>query len=166
MTGQIWHYFTWIKKQSYDEINDLAKKKHMQDYHSIDQKFNDYFKRSPDKWNSHQKLIIVGEKIDFDDRNDPRHDVQNCYYGRDRGEKDVGYKKHLNGVCLLDEAFNCSEEFLYIFKETKDGVWEWFYVDEYKDSKTPIPLKETAIRDHIGILKRVLDQMKIEKQSI
>ena len=109
---------------------------------------------------------IVGEKIDFDDRNDPRHDVQNCYYGRDRGENDVGYKKHLNGVCLLDEAFNCSEEFLYIFKETKDGVWEWFYVDEYKDSKTPIPLKETAIRDHIGILKRVLDQMKIEKQSI
>jgi len=64
VTGQIWHYFTWIKKQSYDEINDLAKKKHMQDYHSIDQKFNDYFKRSPDKWNSHQKLIIVGEKID------------------------------------------------------------------------------------------------------
>ena len=64
VTGQIWHYFTWIKKQSYDEINDIAKKKHLQDYHSIDQKFNDYFKRSPDKWNSHQKLIIVGEKID------------------------------------------------------------------------------------------------------
>ena len=64
VTGQIWHYFTWIKKQSYDEINDIAKKKHLQDYHSIDQKFNDCFKRSPDKWNSHQKLIIVGEKID------------------------------------------------------------------------------------------------------
>ena len=41
VTGQIWHYFTWIKKQSYDEINDIAKKKHLQDYHSIDQKFND-----------------------------------------------------------------------------------------------------------------------------
>ena len=64
VVDQIWHYFTWIKKQSYDEINDIAKKKHLQDYHSIDQKFNDYFKRSPDKWNSHQKLIIVGEKID------------------------------------------------------------------------------------------------------
>ena len=109
--------------------------------------------------------MIVGEKVDFDDRDNDVHDVQNVYYGRDRGEKDVGYRKHLNGVCLLDEAFDCSEEFLYIFKETKDGVWEWFYVDEYKDKNTPIPLYEDAIRDKIGILKRVLD-MKKEKQSI
>ena len=109
---------------------------------------------------------IVGEKIDFDDRENPMQDVQNVYYGRDRGEKNTEYRKHLNGVCLLDEAFDCSEEFLYIFKETKDGMWEWYYVDEYKDKNTPIPLKEVAIRDHIGILQRVLDQMKIEKQSI
>ena len=109
--------------------------------------------------------MIVGEKVDFDDRDNDVHDVQNVYYGRDRGEKDVGYRKHLNGVCLLDEAFDCGEEFLYIFKETKDGVWEWFYVDEYKDKNTPIPLYEDAIRDKIGILKRVLD-MKKEKQSI
>ena len=108
---------------------------------------------------------IVGEKIDFDDRENPMQDVQNVYYGRDRGEKDVGYHKHLNGVCLLDEAFDCSEEFLYIFKETKDGVWEWFYVDEYKDKNTPIPLYEDAIKDKINILKRILD-MKKENQSI
>jgi hypothetical protein len=108
---------------------------------------------------------IVGEKIDFDDRENPMQDVQNVYYGRDRGEKDVGYHKHLNGVCLLDEAFDCSEEFLYIFKETKDGVWEWFYVDEYKDKNTPIPLYEDAIKDKISILKRILD-MKKENQSI
>ena len=109
--------------------------------------------------------MIVGEKVDFDDRDNDVHDVQNVYYGRDRGEKDVGYRKHLNGVCLLDEAFDCGEEFLYIFKETKDGMWEWFYVDEYKDKNTPIPLYEDAIRDKIGILKRVLD-MKKENQSI
>ena len=109
--------------------------------------------------------VIVGEKIDFDDRENPMQDVQNVYYGRDRGEKNTEYRKHLNGVCLLDEAFNCGEEFLYIFKETKDGVWEWFYVDEYKDKNTPIPLYEDAIKDHISILKRVLD-MKKEKQSI
>ena len=108
---------------------------------------------------------IVGEKIDFEDRENPMQDVQNVYYGRDRGEKDVGYHKHLNGVCLLDEAFDCGEEFLYIFKETKEGVWEWFYVDEYKDKKTPIPLYEDAIRDKISILKRILD-MKKENQSI
>ena len=108
---------------------------------------------------------IVGEKIDFDDRENPMQDVQNVYYGRDRGEKNTEYRKHLNGVCLLDEAFDCSEEFLYIFKETKDGVWEWFYVDEYKDKNTPIPLYEDAIRDKISILKRILD-MKKENQSI
>ena len=56
---------------------------------------------------------IVGEKIDFDDRENPMQDVQNVYYGRDRGEKNTEYRKHLNGVCLLDEAFDCSEEFLY-----------------------------------------------------
>ena len=108
---------------------------------------------------------IVGEKIDFDDRENPMQDVQNVYYGRDRGEKNTEYRKHLNGVCLLDEAFDCSEEFLYIFKETKDGVWEWFYVDEYKDKNTPIPLYEDAIKDKINILKRILD-MKKENQSI
>ena len=65
----------------------------------------------------------------------------------------------------VKQAFDCSEEFLYIFKETKEGVWEWFYVDEYKDKKTPIPLYEDAIRDKISILKRILD-MKKENQSI
>ena len=58
------------------------------------------------------------------------------------------------------------KSFFTFSKRRKTVYGNGFYVDEYKDSKTPIPLKETAIRDHIGILKRVLDQMKIEKQSI
>ena len=29
---------------------------------------------------------IVGDKIDFDYRSNPMYEVQNCYYGRDRGE--------------------------------------------------------------------------------
>ena len=101
--------------------------------------------------------VIVGEKIDFDDRENPMQDVQNVYYGRDRGEKDVGYRKHLNGVCLLDEAFDCSEEFLYIFKETKEGTWEWFYVDKYHDPDNIKPLMADAMKDHIRILKYSLD---------
>ena len=113
---------------------------------------------------------IVGEKIDFDDRNDPRHDVQNCYYGRDRGEKDVGHHKHLNGVVLLDEAFNCGEEFLYVYREDtgkKDylgkPVGEWFYTDDVNPAKEIAdmkPLEETAIMDHIDMLKRHLEMMK------
>ncbi len=35
---------------------------------------------------------MVGQQIDFDDRSNPLHEVQNCYYGRDRGEKNAGYK--------------------------------------------------------------------------
>ena len=43
--------------------------------------------------------FIVGDKIDFDDRDNPMQELQNVYYSRDRGEKDQGPKKHLNGVC-------------------------------------------------------------------
>ena len=35
---------------------------------------------------------IVGDEIDFEDRTNPLYDVQNVYYGRDRGEKNCGYK--------------------------------------------------------------------------
>ena len=123
-----------------------------------------------DHWNEYDKVkegielgdaskwaYMVGEKIDFDDRNAKNYDLQNVYYGRDRGEKDVGYRKHLNGVCLLDEAFDCSEEFLYIFKETKEDTWEWFYVDKYHDPDNIKPLMADAMKDHIRILKYSLD---------
>ena len=75
---------------------------------------------------------MVGQKIDFDDRNDPLHEVQNCYYGRDRGEKDTGPKKHLNGVCLLDEAWRAGEDYLYVLRDVGKGdkeKYEWFYTD-------------------------------------
>ena len=42
--------------------------------------------------NSSKWQTIIGDKIDFDDRDNPMHQVQNCYYGRDRGEKDQGYR--------------------------------------------------------------------------
>ena len=36
--------------------------------------------------NSSKWGTIIGEKINFDDRSNPLHDVQNVYYSRDRGE--------------------------------------------------------------------------------
>jgi len=107
--------------------------------------------------------FMVGEQIDFDDRKDPRHDVQNCYYGRDRGEKDTGPKTHMNGVCLLDEAFNCGEEFLYVLKDigTADKPkYEWFYTTDTnpaKDIADMKPLLADAVNDHINMLKRYLE---------
>ncbi|MEC9117923.1 MAG: hypothetical protein VX854_00165 [Candidatus Thermoplasmatota archaeon] len=125
-----------------------------------------------DHWNKYDKVkegielgdaskwgMIVGEKVDFDDRDNDVHDVQNVYYGRDRGEKDVGYRKHLNGVCLFDEAFDCGEEYLYVFKETKDDKYEWFYVAE-SDPKNIKPLMIDAMEDHIRILKYSLDSIR------
>lgn len=112
---------------------------------------------------------MIGQQIDFDDRNNPLHDVQNCYYGRDRGEKDQGPKKHLNGVCLIDEAFNSGEEYLYVYRQTgkKDYLGkecgEWFYM-KYDAGFTEIaemkPLEEDAINDHIDMLKQHLEMMK------
>ena len=105
----------------------------------------------------------VGSKIDFDDRNAKDYDIQNVYYGRDRGEKDVGHHKHMNGVVLLDEAFNSGEEYLYILKDVSKKVdeekFEWFYVDE-REPETIKPLFETAVQDHVDMLKRVLEMKK------
>ena len=129
-----------------------------------------------DNWNDYDKVkeaielgdaskwaYTVGTKIDFDDRNAKDYDIQNVYYGRDRGEKDVGPRKHLNGVCLLDEAWNAGEEFLYIYKDVSkkadEEKFEWFYVDE-NDPENIKPLFETAVQDHIDILKRTLDMKK------
>ena len=140
-----------------------------------------------DHWNDYDKIeeaiqlgdasswrYMVGQQIDFDDRNNPLHDVQNCYYGRDRGEKDVGPKKHLNGVCLLDEAFNSGEEFLYVFRlngkkdYTGKETGEWFYTTDTNPAKEIAdmkPLEEDAINDHIDMLKRHLEMMKQRKAA-
>ncbi len=114
---------------------------------------------------------MVGQKIDFDNRNDPLHDVQNCYYGRDRGEKDVGPKKHLNGVCLLDEAFRSGEEYPYVLRDVGKGdkeQYEWFYTTDTNPAKEIAdmkPLEEDAINDHIDMLKRHLEIMKQRKAA-
>jgi hypothetical protein len=117
---------------------------------------------------------MIGEQIDFDDRNNPLHNIQNCYYGRDRGEKDQGPKKHLNGVCLIDEAFNSGEEYLYVYRQTgkKDYLGkecgEWFYM-KYDAGFTDIaqmkPVEEDAINEHIEMLQRHLEMMKERKAA-
>ena len=53
--------------------------------------------------------IIIGTKVDFDDRNDPLHDVQNVYYDRDRGEKDQGPRTYKDEAEYLVEGFNSGE---------------------------------------------------------
>jgi len=117
--------------------------------------------------NSSKWGIIIGEKIDFDDRNNPMHDVQNVYYMRDRGEKDQGPKTYSDEADYLENGFNTGEEYIYLAKNTgeKDYLGNeqvtWFYASY--DSKEFKPLEEDAINDHIAMLKRHLEMMKERK---
>ena len=119
--------------------------------------------------NSSKWGMIIGEKIDFDDRNNPMHDVQNVYYMRDRGEKDQGPKTYKDEADYLDRGFNTGEDYIYLAKNTgeKDYLGNaqvtWFYASY--DSKEFKPLEEDAINDHIAMLKRHLEMMKERKAA-
>ena len=115
------------------------------------------------KWGS-----FIGQKIDFDDREHPMQDIQNVYYGRDRGEKDVGYKVYKDEEDYLDRGYNAGEEYIYLLKDTGKTTYlgkpqgEWFYAD-YK-RMTFNPLEEDAINEHIESLKRHLE-MKQQREA-
>ena len=119
--------------------------------------------------NSSKWGIIIGDKIDFDDRNNPMQDVQNVYYMRDRGEKDQGPKTYKDEADYLDRGFNTGEDYIYLAKNTgeKDYLGNaqvtWFYASY--DSKEFKPLEEDAINDHIDMLKRHLEMMKQRKAA-
>ena len=119
--------------------------------------------------NSSKWGIIIGEKIDFDDRNNPMQDVQNVYYGRDRGEKDQGPKTYSDEADYLENGFNSGEEYIYLAKNTgqKDYLGNeqvtWFY-SHYENPQFK-PLEEDAINDHIAMLKRHLEMMKERKAA-
>ena len=113
--------------------------------------------------------FIIGTKVDFDDRKDPLHEVQNVYYMRDRGEKDQGPTTYKDEAEYLAEGFNSGEEYIYLLKNTgkKDylgkEVGEWFYT-HYENPKFK-ELEEDAINDHIDMLKRHMEMMKSRKAA-
>ena len=116
---------------------------------------------------------IIGDEIDFDDRNNEMHDVQNIYYGRDRGEKDQGAHTYKNEAEYLQEGFRSGEEYIYLLKDTgvKDpsGVaqGEWHYATRVwntgeKDYDAAVvfqPLEAVAILEHIESLRRYLQSI-------
>ena len=119
---------------------------------------------------------IAGNEIDFDDRSNPMYDVQNVYYGRDRGEKGTGYKIYKDEAEYIREGFNSGEQYVYLMK--LDGEKDymdrpkgtWYYVESRytEDGKEVIddafkPLEEDAIKDHIDILNRHLEMKKERK---
>jgi hypothetical protein len=107
--------------------------------------------------------FIIGTKVDFDDRQDPLHEVQNVYYMRDRGETDQGPTTYKDEAEYLAEGFNSGEEYIYLLKNTGKTdylgktVGEWFYT-HYENPEFK-PLEMDAISDHIDMLKRHLEMM-------
>ena len=109
---------------------------------------------------------MVGQQIDFDDRSNPLHEVQNCYYGRDRGEKDCKYRVFKDENDYLENGFRSGEEYIYLMKNVGDKdflgrpVGTWFY--SHYDNPQWKPLMIDAVKEHIDILKR---SYKLEKTA-
>jgi len=114
--------------------------------------------------------VMVGDKIDFDDRNAKNYDLQNVYYGRDRGEKNCGYRIYKNEAEYIKEGFHSGEQYVYLLKDVggKDYLGKpcmtWHYVESRytNEGKEVIddffkPLERYAILEHIDILKRHLE---------
>ena len=117
--------------------------------------------------------VIIGDEIDFDDRNNEMHDVQNIYYGRDRGEKDQKARTYVNEAEYLEDGWGSGEEYIYLMKNTgvKDplgkALGEWYYATrvwntdakDYDAAKGFEPLEAVAILEHIESLRRYLQSI-------
>jgi hypothetical protein len=114
--------------------------------------------------------IIIGTKVDFDDRHDPLHEVQNVYYMRDRGEKDQGPTTYFDELEYLTEGFNSGEEYIYLMKEVGEKNFlgnpqgTWFYA-HHSDATGFKPVEEVAIKEHIESLQRYLKDKKERKAA-
>lgn len=124
--------------------------------------------------------VIIGDKIDFDDRSNEMHDVQNIYYGRDRGEKDQKARTYANEQEYLTEGWGSGEEYIYLMKDRgqKDPLGvaqgEWYYATRvWSDSKKDYdpamgfgPLLEAAIQDRIRMMQFELKQINDNRKKV
>ena len=126
------------------------------------------------KW--HQ---IIGDKVDFDDRDNEMYEVQNVYYGRDRGEKNAGYRVYKDEADYIKHGFHSGEQYVYLMK--LDGqkdymnrpIGTWYYVESrYTDQGKEViddafkPLAKVAIQDHIHMWQGVLADLDKKKMKV
>ena len=96
----------------------------------------------------------IGSKTDFDCRDDSYY-AQNVYYGRDRGETDVGPKAYAS-YAVFEKSFlrntPCGEEYAYVLR--LDGTWTQIavYAKEVKHDA------EDSIRTAKARMQRMIDQ--------
>ena len=103
--------------------------------------------------------MFTGDTIDFDDRTADTYDYQNVYYGRDRGEKNCGYKIYKDEAEYLLEGFKSGEDYIYLLKDVGDKDYlgkptgTWFYA-KYDNCVSFEKNLKVAVKDHIDILTR------------
>jgi hypothetical protein len=104
--------------------------------------------------------VIIGEKHDFDKaRFGSDFEHMNCYYMRDRGEKDQGYHIYKDEADYLANGFHSGEEYIYLMKDVGDKDYlgkptmTWFYA-HYSNPEQFKPLMRDAVIEHINILRR------------
>ena len=146
-----------------------------------------------ENWENHDKVleaiklgnaskwgVTIGVKHDFDADRYGSADFEhmNCYYMRDRGEKDQGPSVYKDEETYIRDGFNSGEQYVYLLKDVgeKDFLgkpaFTWHYVESRytKEGKEVIddafkPLEEDAIKDHIESLQRYLKDKKERKAA-
>jgi len=62
--SQILEYAVWAEGLQYEDLNEIAKEKHLSNYPDLYKKYEQEFKTIPEPFNENQRLYIVAEKID------------------------------------------------------------------------------------------------------
>ena len=62
--SQVLGYAEWTEMAGYDELNDIAKTKHLDENTDLYTTFQSKFKSVPEPWNINQTIYIVAERID------------------------------------------------------------------------------------------------------
>lgn len=78
VVSQILEYGVWAEGIQYEDLNKIAKEKHLKNYPDLYKKFEHDFKSIPEPFNQNQRLYIVAENID-------EKIEQTCRYLRVRG---------------------------------------------------------------------------------
>ncbi len=64
VVSQILEYAVWAEGLQYEDINEIAKEKHLSDFPDLYKKYEQEFKIIPEPFNENQRLYIIAEKID------------------------------------------------------------------------------------------------------
>jgi len=64
VVSQIIEYGVWAEGIQYEDLNEIAKEKHLPNFPDLYKKYEQEFKTIPEPFNENQRLYIVAEKID------------------------------------------------------------------------------------------------------